>query len=87
MFFLLDRPLNLELVNQSFENAPWNCSPRGVSFALLQRGTFGKSLFCYNSSKRGKKELIGFPVARRSLLVSVDRIIYSADCSGSDYLQ
>lgn len=36
---------------------------------------------------RGKKELIGFLVARWSLLVSADRIIYSANCSGSDYLQ
>lgn len=77
--FLFDKPLNSELVNESSENAPWNCYPRGISFTLLQRGSFGKSLF-YCKSREREKKADQVPGSLWNLLVSVDRIICSADC-------
>lgn len=55
VFFLFDKLLDSELVNESSENIPWNCYPQGISFTFLQRGSFGKSLFYCNSRERGKK--------------------------------
>lgn len=52
--FIFDKHLNSELVNESSENAPWNRYPQGISFTLLQRGSFGKSVFYYNSREREK---------------------------------